>query len=521
MAGAGNVAGHGFRVMDSFDVCAQTMRRGCCSSAKDSALDSPAAVAGASLVAFGAPRMNQLQHQQLLPFFFPLLALYALARLAGDLSLGRRATLGYWLVAIWRRGAVIRGGVCGVVHNPWSGIGGGCGAGHTALPQGLAQGIECDAWAMAVAMAGGVVLLQPFVASLSPGCTRGAIAILSVVAGCFIPTNGPGSKWAPVTGSGAGWPLEGWPYKGEFLNAEHFLGIGWLTSIACVAGLYLGRKWPMCPLAAATAFIVLTTTTYLPGITLAILATAVVSYCMAGLYHEIDRPGLRLTRSCRCAVSGAADPVSRSLCDRAGRDHGQHLRAGDVCNTPAPARQLHGARHGALGHQPEVVRSGADPIRCQVGRPLCGASGMLPVASPLGNWNRFTGGAHVVSVRGHIPSTAARVLGGLAAAPISVALTAPQRYRPPSWMLFRAMLIALPFLALFYGRDSLWLSYNEMIPGGVAIRAIGRVVLILLVPAALGLACLVQYLDQRRVAILSWDRRLRVPCRANSLDREL
>ena len=101
----------------------------------------------------------------------------------------------------------------------------------------------------------------------------------------------------------------------------------------------------------------------------------------------------------------------------------------------------------------------------------------------------------------HLPRV---VLGGLVAAPISVALTAPQRYRPPSWMLFRAMLIALPFLALFYGRDSLWLSYNEMIPGGVAIRAIGRVVLILLVPAALGLACLVQYLDQRRVAILSW-----------------
>ena len=60
----------------------------------------------------------------------------------------------------------------------------------------------------------------------------------------------------------------------------------------------------MCPLAAATAFIVLTTTTYLPGSTLAILATAVVSYGMAGLYHEIDRPGLRLT-----ALAAALCPV--------------------------------------------------------------------------------------------------------------------------------------------------------------------------------------------------------------------
>ena len=35
-------------------------------------------------------------------------------------------------------------------------------------------------------------------------------------------------------------------------------------------------------------------------------------------------------------------------------------------------------------------------------------------------------------------------------------------------------------------------------------RAIGRVVLILLVPAALGLACLVEYLDQRQRVIACW-----------------
>ena len=60
----------------------------------------PAAVAGASLVAFGAPRLNQMHHQQLLPFFYALLALYALSRLATDLSMGRRARAGYWLLAM-------------------------------------------------------------------------------------------------------------------------------------------------------------------------------------------------------------------------------------------------------------------------------------------------------------------------------------------------------------------------------------------------------------------------------------
>ena len=57
---------------------------------------------------------------------------------------------------------------------------------------------------------------------------------------------------------------------------------------------------------------------------------------------------------------------------------------------------------------------------------------------------------------------------------------------------------------LFYHRDSLWLAYSGMIPGAVAIRAVGRVVLILLVPAALGLACLVEFLDRRRWAVASW-----------------
>jgi hypothetical protein len=78
------------------------------------------------------------------------------------------------------------------------------------------------------------------------------------------------------------------------------------------------------------------------------------------------------------------------------------------------------------------------------------------------------------------------LVGGLAAAPISLALTAPRQYRPPAWLLLRAMLIALPIVSFLYGEDSLWLRYSTMIPGAVAIRAIGRVILILLVPMALG-----------------------------------
>ena len=106
-----------------------------------------------------APRLNQLGHLQLLPFFFPLLTLYALSRLFGDLSLGRRRGVGYWLLAMaGARGAALRGGVSGVVPDRWSGIGGGRGAGHAVVPRVLFEVVRRDAWAIAAAGAGGVVV---------------------------------------------------------------------------------------------------------------------------------------------------------------------------------------------------------------------------------------------------------------------------------------------------------------------------------------------------------------------------
>ncbi len=87
---------------------------------------------------------------------------------------------------------------------------------------------------------------------------------------------------------------------------------------------------------------------------------------------------------------------------------------------------------------------------------------------------------------------------------ISLAVSAPRKYRPPAWLLFRSLVIALASLLIFNDHESLWLAYSPLIPGAVAIRTIGRVVLILLVPAALGLACLVEFLDKRRWAIASW-----------------
>ncbi len=98
----------------------------------------------------------------------------------------------------------------------------------------------------------------------------------------------------------------------------------------------------------------------------------------------------------------------------------------------------------------------------------------------------------------------AMVMGTLAVPAISLAVGASRRYRPPAWVLLKVMVTALAVLLIFHRQDSLWLGYSSLIPGAVAIRAVGRVVLILLVPAAVGLAFLVEFLEQRRWVIASW-----------------
>ena len=102
------------------------------------------------------------------------------------------------------------------------------------------------------------------------------------------------------------------------------------------------------------------------------------------------------------------------------------------------------------------------------------------------------------------PGRPGLLFAGLAAAPLALAATSIKGYRPPAEVLFKAMAIALPFAVLFYHRDSLWLASYSFIPGAIAIRAIGRIVLIMLLPAGLGLACLVEFFDRRRLAIAAW-----------------
>jgi hypothetical protein len=463
----------------------------------------PAAVAGASLVAFGAPRVNQLNHQQLLPFFFPLLALYALARLAADTSLGRWTRAGYWLLAMATLVAQLYAGV----YLGWFTIVGLGLAAMVALAIEpcrviLLKVVRRDAWAIALAVVCGILLLQPFLSHYLAAARMVGSQFPLLLRGLHPNT----VSWLDVGPKNWLWGRvvhPGWPYKLKFLEDEHFLGIGLLTSIACVAGIYLGRKWPICPLAAVATVIVWLATTYLPGTELAMVATGVSVYCAAGLLREADRPTLRnfglIALACPVLLIRFPNPFVIVL----------GLTAISFCFLEIG--RFRERRRDQIAPGVALLITSLKMFDLEV--ILYGVIVIVPLAGLLAYYWRSVwlyvglGALAFLMLFSAVITFADRprlLLAGLAAAPIALAFSAPRRYRPPAWLLVRALLIALPILVVFYNLDSLWLTYSEMIPGAVAIRAIGRVVLILLIPAALGLACLVQYLDERRLVIASW-----------------
>ena len=122
-----------------------------------------------------------------------------------------------------------------------------------------------DAWAIVAAGGVGVLLLQPFVSHYLPAARevqsqyRLMLRALNPNIASWLDMGPRNWFWGRIVPSRVAVPT------GTASNDEHLLGIGLLTSIACGVGLYLGRIWPICPLAAVTAFIVWLTMTYMPG----------------------------------------------------------------------------------------------------------------------------------------------------------------------------------------------------------------------------------------------------------------
>ena len=217
---------------------------------------------------------------------------------------GRAARAGYWLLAMAGAVAQLYAGV----YLAWFLIVGLAVAAVVALAMPSCRGIllevvRRDALAIAAAGVGGACLLQPFVAHYVPAAREvGPQHFLTLQA--LHPRLG---SWFDVSPDHWlwGWACQpGWSREFAHLETEHHLGIGFLTTIACLLGLYLGRARPICRLAAVATLVVWLATTYLPGDTFAVLATGVIYYCAAGLFLDVERASLARPRAwpswCAC-----------------------------------------------------------------------------------------------------------------------------------------------------------------------------------------------------------------------------
>jgi hypothetical protein len=281
---------------------------------------------------------------------------------------------------------------------------------------------------------------------------------------------------------------------------EQHLGIGLLTTLACAAGFYLSRQRPICRLAAPLMLIAWLATTYLPGDQIALLAAWVSYYSAAGLFHESDDSRSRAIGL--AVVIGLVflvdflNPYLEVL----------GLTAIILCLLELACRRGHPHAQIVAG-----IALVALSLKLFEFPPIpVGVMLVAPVAGLLGyfcrshRWEVGLGALAVFLLFVSVMTLLDRrevLFGVLVAAPVSLALSAPRRFRRPGWFLLRALLIALSLLTLFLARHSLWLAYSKMIPGAIAIRAIGRVVLIMLIPMALGVASLVQVLERKGWAI--------------------
>src|SRR5579883_557153 len=241
----------------------------------------PAAAAGASLAAFGAPRVNQLGHQQLLPCFYVLLVVYALARLAGDRSMSRPARAAHWLL-------VVGGGVAQLYSGVYLGWLLVLGLGLATVAALVLHScrrvvldiVKQDLWAIVVVGALGALCLQPFLSHYLPTARQVKTQYLLTLRMLHPQL---WSWWNLGAGSWLwGWTAGRGPFRGLPSTAEHLLGIGFLTPWVCAAGLYLGRERPVCRLAVLVALFLWVATTFLPGDAIAMAAAGVSCYGAAG-----------------------------------------------------------------------------------------------------------------------------------------------------------------------------------------------------------------------------------------------
>lgn len=460
-----------------------------------------ASAAGSYLVAFGAPRINQLGHQQLLPCFYVLVTVYSLSRVFRGPAPGGGARWKYWMMAAAGWVLQFHGGV----YLAWFlAVGAGLTA-AVALVLRSCRGtflrvVRRDLGAILTAVALAMIAVAPLVGHYLPIAREVAPHVSLPTYRHFHPHLG---SWLNVGPGNFAW---GWTTHWPFFQvagqqAEHHLGIGLVTTISSAAGLYARRGWPICRLMTATGFAIWAATTFMPTGPLTFVATGAAFFAMAGLFWDREETRER--------ALGVALMFAMLLLDR------------------IPAYPLESLSNGLIVLcLLEVFRAGASEVprivagltlalvclkffACEVmmtATEVAFATAAVTAILLKRRWWAIGIAASVswlsfVMLITYLDNPRAP-LTGLAGVGGALAVLRLMRHRPPARLLTRILAVALPIVFIYSKSDSLWLQVFQSLPGGIGIRVISRVVLILLIPAALGLALLVERFEAtgRRLA---------------------
>ncbi|MDG3003437.1 hypothetical protein [Paludisphaera mucosa] len=462
----------------------------------------PATAAGAGLIAFGAPRVNQLGHAQLVPFFYQILALYALCRIfrAPKIGAGERAAC--W-VAI---GLAVAAQLYGGVYLGWFF---GVGLAFTAAAaivlklsrDAVLEVARRDWWAAATGALVAAVALIPFLTHYLPAAREFGSNFNQIQIYAHPTTE---SWWSLGEGNWMwGWVERRWPLKSNPFPWEHHLGIGYLTTAACGVGLYLGRGRPLIRVALATMLLGLATMTMVPGPQVANLAAVAVCFALGCLFREPDwsergaaafalATAFLLTASPFNDVMRTLTVVMMVFCfvrvaSRPGLIDKQFAPASILAILALNSLAIPTAATMAGVLAPPALLFGFyQPARRRF---VTSATIGLVLASAI--WLTFESRPWILT-------------GAALGAALGWAAGASERLRPSAVWQLRILLVAFPLVILLYGHNSLWLACSPWIPGSQAIRVPCRVVLIMVLPAALGIAAMVQRLDRGRWGAAAW-----------------
>jgi hypothetical protein len=466
-------------------------------------LSVPAATVGAFVFAFGASRINMLVQQTLLPQFLSLITIDALFGLfpVREMFWWKRALL--WLVATAGLLAQLSSGF----YIGW----------FTVFSLGIATIVAVWMpstrgpflatlrrdlpWLAVSAVIGALVMRPWFLHHLAARIELGPRFL-----GWISLLQPHPTTWLQVGDQNwvAGWMRRLTGFRG-FRVFEHStsIGVGLVTTLACLAGLYLRRDRPSVRLLiAVTAILFVCITLFPPGLVLALeflLILGSVAFAYSGrreqpevfflvlglvlLFLVVDQfPRMLLLGSGLYTLVIAVAAFGGRRDDQRGRVILGALIAGlTLALIPSLYVLAVGAVFGgALAYGPRRMgwRS-----RSQI--EAVAIAGLLFFACVTTYWGRWG------------------VLSIPLLAPLAIASVRRSPVRPPAWSLPKAAFFGLLLVLMFVNNISAWSYIFLHVPGASSLLFVGRVGLMMLIPWAIGIGFFIDELLARKRTLLA------------------